>query len=257
MPRRPILQRIRRRLDAMTWGGVDGARFGALVRIARAVMPDYRVGWYQRDWWRDAEFNAYLARIGEPRGHNSDRRWMVHQLLRLVADVPGDTAECGVYEGATSLLIAKANARSEHDRMHFMFDSFAGLSQPHAADGSYWRAGDLRRTEDVARARLAGLEGMELMPGWIPDRFHEVADRRFAFVHVDVDLYEPTRDSLAFFWPRLADGGILVVDDYGFSTCPGATRAVREVLQDRLIALPDGGGFAIKGRTIAPRAPLG
>ena len=46
-------------------------------------------------------------------------------------------------------------------------------------------------------ANLMDCRDFTLMKGWIPTRFQEVADRHFAFVHIDVDLYEPTRDSLA------------------------------------------------------------
>ena len=83
-----------------------------------------------------------------------------------------------------------------------------------------------------------------------PDRFNEVADRRFSFLHIDVDLYEPTRDSIAFFYPRMNVGGVIICDDYGFATCPGATKAIDEYLRDKpekMMTLSDGGGFLIKG----------
>jgi hypothetical protein len=55
------------------------------------------------------------------------------------------------------------------------------------------------------------------------------------------------------------DGGVLVCDDYGFTTCPGATRAIDDYLSDkdeRMIALPAGGGFLIKGCKTGASAPL-
>jgi macrocin-O-methyltransferase TylF-like protien len=87
----------------------------------------------------------------------------------------------------------------------------------------------------------------------------EVAPRRFSFGHIDVDLYEPTRHAVEFFYPRLNDGGILVFDDFGFTTCPGAMVAIKEAtgnISDQVIALPDGGGFLIKGRSVARAAKL-
>ena len=77
-------------------------------------------------------------------------------------------------------------------------------------------------------------------------------------VHVDVDLYEPTLASLAFFYPRMNPGGVMVCDDYGFTTCPGATKAVDEFLHDKpekMIALPNGGGFFIAGVSTAGGRP--
>ncbi len=74
--------------------------------------------------------------------------------------------------------------------------------------------------------------------------------KRFAFVHIDVDLHEPTMDSVEFFYPRLAPGGILLCDDYAIGTCVGATEAIDDFFDDKpekMIALDAGGGFMIKG----------
>src|SRR5579864_1850835 len=80
-------------------------RFLALRRISRWLMPNYRLSWPQLSWWNDEAFNAYLKRFGEREGMNADRRWMIYQLTRLVQSVPGDTAECGVFQGMGSYLI--------------------------------------------------------------------------------------------------------------------------------------------------------
>ncbi len=254
------MRNLKRKIAILLSGGSSSVRFYLLRWIARLVMPDYRLRWHTLDWWNDSDFNAYLARFGETDSLNIDRRWAIHQLLRLIADTPGDTAECGVYRGATSFLICKANQQTaKHKRTHFMFDSFEGLSEPHPSDGRYWRKGDLSAGEAVVQQYLQGCENAVFMKGWIPDRFGEVAERRFSFVHIDVDLYEPTRHAVEFFYPRLNDGGILVFDDFGFTTCPGAMVAIKEAagnVSDQVIALPDGGGFLIKGRSVARAAKL-
>ena len=79
--------------------------------------------------------------------------------------------------------------------------------------------------------------------------FAEVENQRFAFVHIDVDLYQPTRDSIEFFYPRLNPGGILLLDDYGFRSCPGATAAADEFFTDKdeaVANLPTGQGVVVK-----------
>ncbi|HEX4823524.1 MAG TPA: TylF/MycF/NovP-related O-methyltransferase [Candidatus Polarisedimenticolaceae bacterium] len=228
----------------------DASRFQLLTDFGAKVFPKYRFHWPQMDWWNDAEFNAYLAKIGELPSFNTERKWTLAQLLRLVAHVPGDTAECGVNLGASSYLICRANAASRQEKWHHGFDSFEGLSQPGAQDGSFWKGGDLAVSLETAAANLAGFSRCRLYKGWIPERFPEVAGRSFSFVHVDVDIYEPTKASVEFFYPRLAVGGLLVCDDYGFTTCPGATRSIDEFLKDKpekMIALADGGGVFIKG----------
>lgn len=227
-------------------------RFYLLVRIAGILCPDYPLKWPNLDWIHHPDFKAYLARFDETSGHNAERRWMMQQLLRMTDGVAGDTAECGAYVGAGSYLICRANAGR---RMHHIFDSFEGLSTPLAADGGYWMAGDLSAPEAAVAANLEPFAGhYQFHKGWIPDRFPDVADKKFSFVHVDVDLQQPTYDSIAFFYPRLSAGGILVCDDFGISSCPGATGAITKYLADKpekMIELSSGGGFLIKGAPTA------
>ena len=238
----------------------DLLRFKLLRKIGKVVFPRYRFKWPQLDWWNNNQFNAYLMRFDEIKGANTDRRWMLYQLLRLVDTVPGDTAECGVYKGASSWLICKVNQFSKiQQRTHYMFDSFQGLSQPGDDDGSHWAEGDLSYGIEKVQNNLKDLSAYSLHPGWIPDRFKDVENKRFCFVHIDVDLYEPTRDSIVFFYPRMSSGGIIVCDDYSYSSCPGATKAVDEYLADKpekMIAMPCGGGFFMKGWATAGAAAI-
>jgi hypothetical protein len=235
-------------------------RFKLLVKLGSFLYPQYSFKWPQLNWVEDRCFNTYLKKFGENRGHNKGRRWMLQQLMRLIDTVPGDTAECGVFEGAGSYLICRANAASlKFKRWHHIFDSFEGLSPPAAVDGTHWQQGDMTRSEEIVRLNLAEFSALQLYKGWIPKRFTEVADKRFAFVHIDVDLYQPTLDSLSFFYERMNPGGIILCDDYGFLTCPGANQAVSGYLSGKpeaMVALPDGGGFLIKGLSTSRHGSL-
>ena len=235
-------------------------RFKLLVRLGSLIYKQYPFKWAQLDWLEDKSFRRYLAKFSEEHSLNKDRRWMVRQLIRLIESIPGDTAECGAFEGAGSYLICQANAASTHiKRVHHIFDSFEGLSAPSKIDGAYWHQGDMSRGEDIVRNNLAEFSAYELHKGWIPDSFSSIGDKKFAFVHIDVDLYQPTLDSMRFFYERMSPGGIILCDDYGFSTCPGATKAVDEYLSDKpekMVALPDGGGFLIKGTPVSSHGAL-
>ena len=55
-------------------------------------------------------------------------------------------------------------------------------------------------------------------------------ERRYSLVHIDVDLYQPMIECLDYFGPRLAEGGIIIADDYETPTCPGVAQAVHEYL---------------------------
>ncbi|MBA4032797.1 MAG: methyltransferase [Planctomyces sp.] len=241
--------RVRNRVArAMKRCSSDTDRLRLAEFLVGRQFPELFYGDGPKLWCRDAAFRDWYLRCVEPINMRSmERKWFIRELLKLVAHVPGDTAECGVYEGATSQLICEGTQRN-CGKTHFGFDSFEGLSQPESSDGSHWSTGDLTAPQELATALLQPYRAT-LLKGWIPDRFEEVADRRFSFVHLDVDLAAPTRQSLEFFYPRLNPGGILVCDDYGYETCPGAYEACNTFFSDKgepWIHAPTGQGFVIR-----------
>ena len=136
--------------------------------------------------------------------------------------------------------------------MHYIFDSFEGLSCPAKCDKDYWKKGDLKTSINVLVYNLKPFESSidyTIYPGWIPDQFANLESSRISFLHIDVDIYQPTRDSVDFFYSRMAKGGVMLFDDYGFLTCPGASAAVDEFFSDKIekiFEIPCGGGFVIK-----------
>jgi len=217
----------------LRFGSNDIARRDAglhlLQRAADVLLPGYVLTEHSKAWWEDEEFFTRYGRL-ERSKRSSDRKFFLLQLLKLIEDVPGDTVEAGVFEGASSWLICDRLAGS--DRTHFAFDSFEGLPAAGPGDATHWEVGDLEADERKVRELLAGFEAV-VEKGWIPEVFAPAHDRRFALVHIDVDLYEPTLDSLEFFYPRTNPGGVIVCDDYGVTTCPGAMRAVDEYMGER------------------------
>ena len=204
-------------------------------------------------WREDEDFHAFYREAQAHCGLGpADRHYVLRELLVSVGEVPGDTAECGVFQGLGSAVICHYGAEAE--RAHHCFDSFEGLSEPTAEDRTDegvrpWKAGMMQAGLAKVQANLAQYPRVAYHAGWIPDCFAEAEGLRFAFVHIDVDLYAPTRDAVEFFYPRLSPGGILVCDDYGFLTCPGAQRALDEVLAgrpERLIRLPTGQAYFVK-----------
>jgi O-methyltransferase len=237
-------------------------RFEWLVQYGARTCPEYRFTWPQLAWWNDGEFFDILDKFDERNGMNTHRVWTLVQLIRLTDHLDGDTAECGVFKGKSSFFLAKSNRQFSPNRLHHAFDSFEGLNDPDSLDGNHWKKGDLSCPLETVKRNLAEF-GSQIVyhPDWIPNRFKDVADKTFRFVHIDVDLYQPTLDSLEFFYPRMVAGGVIVCDDYMFTTCPGATEACDSFVLDRpekMISLACGGGFLIKGvSSRETKAPTG
>ena len=176
-------------------------------------------------------------------------------------------AECGCYLGHSAFIIATILKRHAFGHEFHIFDSFQGLSKPSEQDLQPLAAGadaaeiasyvedklgkrPFHNEFERVQANLSEFDFVKFHRGWIPERFHDVEEQRFAFVNIDVDLYEPTHESLAFFYPRLLEGGIINIDDYGLTTWPGCTRAVDEWLEintpSLVIPIPGGGLFLMK-----------
>lgn len=205
--------------------GLPSRRAGA----GSAELPDRE--FYQpvfAPWEGYGEFASVWA-LAEPRTlATRERVYVLWSLARQCAAVPGDFAECGVYQGGTAAVLAQIlRARNAGRELH-LFDTYAGMP---ATDSSrdWHQRGDFADTSLESVKRFVGTEPfVRYHVGMIPDTFRLFVERRFAFVHVDVDIYRSIRDCCEFLFPRLAVGGVMLFDDYGFPTCPGARQAVDE-----------------------------
>ena len=162
-------------------------------------------------------------------------------LFDQTETLDGALAECGCARGLSALQLCHRTA--EHRRgwagegFH-VIDSFEGLSEPTDVDldttgmhpAAARRVLSMTRRGNMAfdRKTVVGFlhrefPAVQLHKGWIPQPFEFLPDQRYRFVHVDVDLYEPTLASFRYFHPRLVPGGVIVTDDYNW---PGGRRAV-------------------------------
>ena len=85
--------------------------------------------------------------------------------------------------------------------------------------------------------------------GLFPDTAGPVAETAFCLVHADVDIYTSVLACCHFFYPRLVSGGVMIFDDYGRQSCPGARAAVDELFADkpeRPVYLPSAQAFVVK-----------
>jgi hypothetical protein len=167
-------------------------------------------------------------------------RYALLQYFFATLDVPGARAECGAYRGATALLMSHA-WRSRQPQFRgadlFLIDSFSGTGESveqdlipvRAADGStrmapFFPAGKSDTSPELVRGFFADLPEVAICAGWIPAVLTALPPRPWAFVHLDVTLYEPTLAALEYFYPRLSPGGVILCD--GSIFCPGAEKAV-------------------------------
>jgi O-methyltransferase len=201
--------------------------------------------------WNDyGDFAKYRVLAAPYTLVSRDRLYVLYTLTLNAIHLCGDFWECGVYKGGTARMLAEflaAHARPGL-KLH-LFDTFSGMPETDAKLDIH-RKGDFSDTDlEKVRRVVGNPERVEFHPGWIPDTFHDMSDSRVAFAHVDVDIYQSVWDCCEFIYPRLATGGVMVFDDYGFPTCPGARKAVDEFFANKPetpIILQTGQAIAIR-----------
>jgi predicted O-methyltransferase YrrM len=223
--------------------GDDEKKWVLAEKTAKLFNKKAILGEYNKIWLIDHEF-VEEARLLPCNNRQLERLYVIKQIAEYCSSIEGDFAECGTYLGSSAFFMSKQSSKKI-----FLFDSWEGLSQPAIQDGTYWKKGDLGSELSQVKSNLRQFDNVVYLKGWIPSRFNEVSDRTFSFVHIDVDIYEPTKDSIGFFWERLTPGGILICDDYGFVNCPGAKKAMDDFFSgvSKIISLPTGQGMVIKG----------
>lgn len=152
----------------------------------------------------------------------------VYLLTKATEKLKGDIAEVGTFEGASAKIICLAKGK----RMLHIFDTFQGLPNPGDNDDRILSKGMFSATLSQVKQYLRGYKNIHFYKGVFPSETSRfVKKRNFSFVNLDLDLYEGTRDSLRFFYPRMTAGGVLLCHDY--SLFSGVKRAVDEFFRDK------------------------
>jgi len=159
--------------------------------------------------------------------HNNEA-YQVYRAVQNTLKIEGDIVEVGCFEGGSTKLIALAKgSRSFH-----VFDTFEGLTDVTPEDGkTEFYKNQMTSSYDAVSKYLKDFPNVFIYKGLFPDTSGPIQDRKFSFVHLDVDLYKGTQDSLEFFYPRMNKGAILICHDYIYQQ--GVRNAFDEFFADK------------------------
>ncbi len=149
----------------------------------------------------------------------------IMSAIEAVKKIPGDMAELGVASGASAMMISSCSP----ERTLHLFDTFEGLPKPSGKDSPRFKQHQYAYLLEEVQQYLKGAK-VRFYKGFFPDTAVGISDTRFAFVHLDADLYEATKAGLEWFYPRLNRGGMLICHDID---SPGVSRAFEEFFEDK------------------------
>jgi O-methyltransferase len=175
-----------------------------------------------------------------------ERLYILYQLVKQVSTLDDCFAEVGVYKGGTAKMIFEASKMiNRRFRRFFLCDTFEGMPETDTQKDKHHK-GDFADTSLEGVRKLFNDGEVELYKGVFPDSIPLASycfGARYSLVHIDCDIYKSVKDCCEFFYKRMSVGGVMVFDDYGFPSCPGALLAVNEFFLDRPeqpIVLPTG-----------------
>lgn len=147
------------------------------------------------------------------------------------AGLPGYLCEMGVYSGGSLEILAKYNPSKDI----IAIDSFTGM--PPVTEGV-----DYHKEHDFNMVDFPAISGyfkmmyppVRIVKGMIPKVFEYFDEHtRFAFTHIDLDLFQSIKDALDFVFPRTLEGGMILLDDYKVCSTPGCEKAIDEFFESR------------------------
>lgn len=224
--------------------------------LERTRNTDAQIDWYGelREFVESAPWSAHDKVNYFPvfaTRQNITKFLECYEFYKLAAEVPGAFVEAGVGSGSFLMGLAHFCAIFEgynYTRRIVGFDTFSGFTEPApqdmTSDAAHMRSGGLAwdSLEILERAiglydrnrSIGNIPKIELVKGdmsrTLPEYLEANPHLVVAMLHLDVDLYTPTRDALRLLISRMPKGGILIFDELNHKDYPGETVAAAEVL---------------------------
>ncbi|RYZ27744.1 MAG: macrocin O-methyltransferase [Chitinophagaceae bacterium] len=170
--------------------------------------------------------------------------------------IDGDVVECGVWKGGSMLATAKIlTQHKSQNRQLYLYDTFEGMPPPTKEDVSYadlaaekllkanpdknknlvWAYSALDEVKQTMSLSTYPPENIHYIKGKVEETIPQQVPEKIALLRLDTDWYESTRHELIHLYPRLVQGGVLIIDDYGF--WKGARKAVDEYFAENNIPI--------------------
>jgi len=180
-------------------------------------------------WINDLEFQEIYRKVEASTLVDIYRCYELWQFAKQSIHIEGDILEVGVWRGGTGALIAQA-VRSSAKQV-YLADTFSGVVKAGDNDPVYQGGEHADTSLSLAKSLTEGLglKNVHFLQGILPEETAAAIQGNIALIHCDVDVYSSARDVFNWSISKLPRGGVIIFDDYGFSTCEGVTALVNEI----------------------------
>ena len=209
------------------------------------------------DFMKDDHFLAAYA-AGEATGSWSGAavHWRVYiacWLAERSSRLEGDLIECGVNRGGMARAIISYLGPKIKGRRFYLLDTYQGipasiLTERESRHSQTFRNNYTECLREVTNTFSPFPEAV-IVQGLVPNTFHKVDSDKFCFVHIDMNNARSEIAAAEYLWPRLAVGGFMLLDDYGWQINIDQRTAFDRFARERgltVLALPTGQGLLMK-----------
>jgi O-methyltransferase len=175
-------------------------------------------------------------------------------------NIEGAVAELGVWRGYNASVMNYFFP----DRKLYLFDTFEGFDardmkedEQLGYDTNNYRRDFGNTNIELVMSKMAHKENVIVRKGWFPESAIGLEHETFCYVFLDANLYRPMYEGLHWFYPRLANGGYIVVDLFNWDVYPGAKKAVCEFSREvgvSYIPIPNRTGSVVIGKPLLARS---
>lgn len=173
-----------------------------------------------------------------------------YELYKKILDIPGDVMELGVFKGGSLLQFCtfRELLENENSRKIVGFDMFGEfpMTSKVSSDMEFidnWNEsfkGEFISESDLYQSlAYKKFENVELVAGDILDTIDDYLKKypytQIALLHIDTDVYEPSKAGLEKLYDKVVKNGVVVLDDY--ATVEGETLAVNEFFADKNVEI--------------------
>jgi len=184
-------------------------------------------------FYNDTERSKVLDLIRKIQNENemllgNNEAYQIFMAVKRTEKINGDIAEVGSYRGGSAKLICEAKG----DKVLHLFDTFEGLPDLcQIDDPKQFQKGNYAASFEDVKNYLKKFSNVHFYKGLFPSTAEPIKNKKFSFVHLDLDLYEATLASIKFFYPRMNKGGIIISHDY--MGAPGVRKAFDDFFKDK------------------------
>lgn len=181
------------------------------------------------------------------------RVYIVCWFADFVKSLEGDFVECGVNTGAYSRAVIDYVDFQELKKKFYLLDTFEGFPIEQVTDAEIKAGIPIYKTHyhDVYEEvkKTFNQFNVKIIKGKVPDTLSECDTNKIAFLSIDMNAVIPEIAAINYFWDKIVTGGVVVLDDYGFSLHIQQKNAFDEFAKSKnksILALPTGQGILFK-----------